>query len=268
MNAMLRTNGRSAVFLYFSPMRKGALSIVLVAATACLPVAAQEQPNAADVADAPLAERYPAGSIQSVETADQAKVEVEQERLRVESRFASEEAACYPKFFTTACLDKAKEKRRLALNRIRAVEVEANAVKRRLRVEKRDEALAKKNQEDARKQEERNRRTSAAQAEGAETAPRAEGSRPESGTVGAGNAVGVDERVIKHEALQAERAAKDAANAQKRAENERKFARKQQEAEERQRSIAAKKAEKAREAANESGTETQAQDRNQQVLPR
>ncbi len=91
-----------------------------------------------------LAAKYPSGSIQTQETADQALREVDQQRAGVEQKFAVEQHDCYSKFFATNCLDAAKEKRRVALALIRQVEVDANSYVRAARVVERDRNLADK----------------------------------------------------------------------------------------------------------------------------
>jgi colicin import membrane protein len=95
-----------------------------------------------------LVERYPSGSIKSVEVADQALSEINKEQARIEAQHAAEQRACYPKFFTTSCLDEAKERRRYALAQIRPIEIQAEIFKRRDVVEKRDKALAQKREEE------------------------------------------------------------------------------------------------------------------------
>ncbi|TFW08973.1 hypothetical protein E4K72_07200 [Oxalobacteraceae bacterium OM1] len=85
--------------------------------------------------------RYPAGSINSIERADAALADVEQVRAAVQASYASEEQGCFGKFFASTCVDDAKERRRIALNRIRTIEQEANLFKRKQRVAERDETL-------------------------------------------------------------------------------------------------------------------------------
>lgn len=96
-----------------------------------------------------LTERYPVGSIQSQETATRVLAEVTQTRSGIETRFIVDQQACYPKFFTTSCLNKAKEQRRVDLLRIRPIEIEANAYIRQARVIERDRRLAEKAAENA-----------------------------------------------------------------------------------------------------------------------
>ena len=66
-----------------------------------------------------LAAKYPSGSIQTQESAEQALREVDQQRAAVEQKFATEQYDCYSQFFATKCLDAAKEERRVALAQIR-----------------------------------------------------------------------------------------------------------------------------------------------------
>ena len=64
------------------------------------------------------------------------------ERASIEARFAEREAVCYNKFFVNSCLDEAKERRRAALVAQRNIEIEAERFKRRLKVEERDREIA------------------------------------------------------------------------------------------------------------------------------
>ena len=93
---------------------------------------------------AKLAARYPANSIDSVARASAALEDVARTRAQVQAQLANDERACMPTFFTTHCLDQARERRRAALVRLRSIEVEANTYQRRARVEERERALAQK----------------------------------------------------------------------------------------------------------------------------
>ena len=86
---------------------------------------------------------------QSVAQADATLERVTRERAVVASTFAAEEAVCNDKFFVNNCLDKAKEKRRVALAQLRAEEVEAEHFKRAASVAKRDADLAERARRDA-----------------------------------------------------------------------------------------------------------------------
>jgi colicin import membrane protein len=91
-----------------------------------------------------IAARYHEGSIQSVEAADQALAEVRSAREKITPQFAAEERACYDRFFTNLCLDDVEERKRSAMQQLRRVEVEANAFKRRDKVERRDDRKAQR----------------------------------------------------------------------------------------------------------------------------
>lgn len=94
-----------------------------------------------------LSTRYPAQTIDSAAVADQALEEVRDERERVRKQFAVEERACYDRFFTNLCLDDVKERQRLALGKLRRIEVEANAFQRRDRLNKREQRQADRQEE-------------------------------------------------------------------------------------------------------------------------
>lgn len=91
-----------------------------------------------------LSQDYPPGSIASTETADQALQRAAEARSVIEQRFARDQQACYSKFFAGACLDDARESRRVATNRVKRVEIEAGEFQRRARAEEHDRAEAER----------------------------------------------------------------------------------------------------------------------------
>ncbi len=96
-----------------------------------------------------LVSQYPAGSIQSQEAASSALQMVTAARANIEARYKMDQRVCYPKFFTTSCLNKATEHRRVDLLSLKPVEIEANAYIRQARVVERDRRLAEKAAESA-----------------------------------------------------------------------------------------------------------------------
>ena len=166
--------------------------------------------------------------LQSVEQADRELARVARERAAIEAVFGAAEQVCYTKFWTTNCLDAAKEKRRSGLASLRVVEVEAERYKRKAAVDQRDRELAKAEQEF----QEQQARIAAAPPkpprEAADTAP------PKPAPV---------ERAAQHGAKARPTAAQDQADAAQRAANVAAFEKKRQDAEQRQREVTAKKAE-------------------------
>lgn len=136
MNSTRLHKGRGLVWLILV----GVVSIGLGCAQT---VSSHSAANSGSLAES-LAARYHEGSIQSVELADQALEEVSAARKKLAPRFTEEEQACYDRFFTNRCLDDVEERQRLALQQLRRVEVEANAFKRRNKVERRDDRLKEK----------------------------------------------------------------------------------------------------------------------------
>ncbi|RJG05875.1 hypothetical protein D3870_07465 [Noviherbaspirillum cavernae] len=193
-----------------------------------------------------LPARYPAGSIDSVQMAERALEETSRERSAIEARFATEESACHQKFFTNACIDAAKERRRLAIKQVRPIEIEANTFKRQMRVTERDQALAEKA---AQEEQERPQRLKQQQENEAAAAQQAAAKANEPQRVEPKEPVS-DQRTAQHEARMRQLQAKEAANAQKRADNVAEYEAKVREAEERQRSVATKKLEKEQKRAN------------------
>lgn len=174
----------------------------------------------------------------SVAQADRKLEQVAAARAAIEATFASSEQVCYAKFFVNNCLDKAKERRRSALAYQAAIEDEAQYYKRKAEVDERDREVAK-----AVKEFEADQARAAAQPA---PAPRPEVARPPAAPKAA-----LSSRGAKRDAKAAERAAQDRADAPKRAANAKAFEERKLEAEQRQREVAAKKAEKAAKAAAE-----------------
>lgn len=185
-----------------------------------------------------VTERYPPGSIKSVETAEQALADVGREREAAKARFAEEERTCYARFFVASCLEDAKERRRSALEQLRNIENEANLYERQARVMERDKALAEKHAQDDAAQAERQRTSKAETAKPKLAAP-LKGPDPDQ----------VD-RAARHERKMKELQAEEAANAQKRAENIAAYEKKVEEAREHKKVVERKKAEKEQERLN------------------
>jgi hypothetical protein len=137
-------------------MKKSLKVFILAALLLCMQFT-QAQSPAADNTEIlaysidELVQRYPADSIQSTTTANEAVKAVAEARVKLEARSAAEEQVCYPKFFTTSCLKKSAERKRLDLLSVRAIEIEANAYIRHARVETRDRKLDEKAKERAAK---------------------------------------------------------------------------------------------------------------------
>lgn len=202
-----------------------------------------------------LAQRYPKGSFSSGAQADAALAEVQRERTAIEAQFADAQYACYSKFFSSPCVDHAKERRRAALKQIREVEVDAEAFKRRERAAERDRALEQGAAREAAEAPEREAREQANQQKAAQRAaerearmaappPKAAASATP-GSKAAAPAPGRD-RVAEHDAKMRAAETDGAAQASQRAQNVADYQRKQEEAKERQRRVAEKVAERER----------------------
>jgi colicin import membrane protein len=118
----------------------GMLSVMVGCAQTGTPYSTPDSGTAAES----IAARYHEGSIRSVEAADQALAEVRAAREKLAPQFAAEERACYERFFTNLCLNDVEERERSAMQQLRRVEVEANAFKRRDKVERRDDRKAQR----------------------------------------------------------------------------------------------------------------------------
>lgn len=184
----------------------------------------------ANVAPPPAAQA-PLPPLQSVEQADRRLEQVAVERAAIEAAYARAEQVCYARFFVNTCLDAAKEKRRSALASVRAIEVEAGHFKRQAAAEQRDRELAEADKEFQQQEAKRAAEPPKPVREATEPPP----PRP----LVAGS------RAAAHEAKLKRLAAQEKAGAAKRAASVTAFEKKRLESEQRQREVAAKKAEKA-----------------------
>lgn len=171
--------------------------------------------------------------------------EIGLQRAWLNARYVNEQRACYGKFFTSRCLDEARERHRVATNALRPIEVEANAFLRRYTAEQRDLALAQRREEDQADQKKRDE----ARKEREARLAKSEAQRMNGNAATQQKGAPAEDRVAIHEEKLRQQRAEDAANAQKRAENVAAFERKKREAEQRQREVAAKKAAKEKERA-------------------
>jgi colicin import membrane protein len=193
------------------------LSIGLSYAQDAVPSSSVKQP----VTPSSLVERYPSGSIQSVEAADHAIEEVNQARSGVETQFAEDAHA---------------------LAQLRPIEINANAFKRRDRVVERDKALAEKAAKEEAEAPQREQQQQEREAALAKKSTTNESDPKARENVEAKNRADYSKRVAEHEAKLQREKAEEAANAKKRAENIAAYEKKVREAEARQRAIAEKKA--------------------------
>ena len=172
---------------------------------------------------------------QSVEQADASLTEAKRDRAAAEADYAASERVCYTKFFVTNCLDAAKEKRRAVLERVRAVEVEAERFKRKASVDERDRNLAQAEKDEL----ERQAKLAAELAAAPPKAAPVEEEPPKPATVT------LAERQARQDAKLKKQAATDKAEAVQRSAKAAAFEKKRLDSEQRQRDIAAKKMEKA-----------------------
>ena len=125
--------------------------ILVTALSVTLPACALLSPEPIEVRPAPsgLGLIYPVGSITTAQRADEALRDASASRLAIEQQYRAEQLACSKKFFVSDCTDAAKERHRIARAETRAVEVEADFVKRRDRAEQRDASIAQRAVQDA-----------------------------------------------------------------------------------------------------------------------
>ncbi len=171
---------------------------------------------------------------QSVAQADATLERVARDRAVVADTFAAEEAVCNDKFFVNNCMDKAKEKRRVALAQLRAEEVEAEHFKRADSVAKRDAELSERARKDA---EEFSRREAAPPKPARTEEELAQPAAPRGGK-------SVAEREAEHAQRLRRDAAKSASEVDKRAANVAAYEKRQADAVRRQEQVAKRVAER------------------------
>ena len=178
--------------------------------------------------------RYPSGSIQSVDVANKALQDVEAQRNALDKKYAAEQHDCYARFFATDCVDAAKERHRIGTEKVRKVEVEANAFIRSDRVVQRDKKLAEK-----RASESANPPKPLADLPIRTTTPQSDTDRAKEH----------QQRIDDHDAKMKQLQQDQANDAPKRAANVAAYNKKIQDAQARQADVAKKKEEKAKQAA-------------------
>lgn len=194
-------------------------------------------------------DQYPAGSIQSQEAASSALEMVAAARANIEARYKVDQRICRPKFFTTSCLNKATERRRVDLLAVKPVEIEANAYIRHARVLERDSRLAEKAAENAGKpmlNETSSENRAATDAQNSESEKNGVTKEYERKARADAYAKKNAEYLERQQNLKADEAAEEL----KRAENIKKYEEKVKASEARQKEIMQKKAEKERMKAN------------------
>ncbi len=224
-------------------------AFVLAMAGQVLIAPAQAQQDTAGAAQSPqaivgqLVARYPKDTIDSVAKADRALAEVKTAQELLEAQYLADETACHPKFFTNACIDKAKERRRQSIAAIRPIELEAAAFKRLARVQKRDQALAEKQTQEQAKAEERLKAQQESEQRTARQADERAREAAESDSQ-ARRSSGPDLRVRQHEAKMKRLQEKDAAKEAQRAKNVADYEEKLRESNERQKKVLERRAKK------------------------
>jgi hypothetical protein len=222
--------------------------------------------NPVEYSVTPLLGRYPADSIQSEDTAKSALKDVEVARGELDARYEAEQRACYPKFFTTMCLDKATERRRRDMADVRKIEVEANAYLRKAKVVERDRKLAEKaaqNESDATQRAQQAQQHQAAVGEHAEQNEKSAAGEEAQRQKRADDAVRKRDDYAEREQQRQAHAVRDA---EQREENVAKYNKKLKDAQARQADVAKKKAQRERQRAAKAAKAAK-QQQNQSIVP-
>lgn len=200
----------------------------------------------------PFNERFPSGTIDSVEHADAALAQSNLEREIIDDQYLDAQRGCYQKFFVSHCLEVAKERNRVAVKQVKEVEVEANAFKRKAKADDRDQVLADQRQKDEQDAIERAADQKAHEAAAARklsdsVAKEQQVKEREQQTAGQ-----EDLRVRQHAEKQRQESAAEATKAPQRAANEQAYKQKVQKAEAHRKEVEERQAQKARERAAKS----------------
>lgn len=207
----------------------------------------QPAPSAAAHSVAAMTERYPKGTINSDESAEQAQVDARSLRTVLAAELANAKSACYDRFFTNSCIDKAQEEYRTAIATLRPIELEAGAFQRQSRVDKRDKALAERRRQEEAEAPDRLRiaqENEQKAAQKAQTRAQQEAERQARQARDEERAANPNERVQRHEEKLQRLRAEDARKEQERAANIAAYEKKQRDAAERQKKVAERLARK------------------------
>lgn len=129
-------------------MRRAALLVTAAGVVSGCAILSQEKAFDEHPKPIGLGLTYPSGSIVTVALAEQALRDAAAQRLDIEEQYRRDEAPCLKRFFVTRCTDAGAERRRIALAEVRAVEVEADYIKRRDRADQRDKAQTERAAQD------------------------------------------------------------------------------------------------------------------------
>ena len=185
-------------------------------------------------------------SIATIEAAQAAQQHAASENARIERQYAEDEQACSTLFFVNACRGRTKERRRVALEPVHRMQIEADTQMRRIQAAERDQGLADKRRKqalEATKKEQETQQKS--QGKTLKQTRIAEKNRQQLQNEPLRIQQGAH-RATSQQARQQHLQVESAAEAQKRAGNVAAYERKIKAAEAHQRDLAAKKAEKNR----------------------
>jgi colicin import membrane protein len=194
---------------------------------------------------AALFDQYPAGSIKTVPMANAALSATASERERIDVQLIRDQRVCYKKFFVSSCLEKVQADYRTQSKKIKNIELEANTYLRQARADDRDAAL-----EEQRAQEiaDAPRRAEEQKKNAADNAKKIEDSASRTAEAAAraqAPTISPDQRIADHEKKMQQVRAQQEADAKKHDANVAAYQKKVKDAQDRQKEVAAKKAEKA-----------------------
>lgn len=205
---------------------------------------AQNEP-AAPAGAAALFDQYPTGSIKSVPTADAALAATSKEQDRTDIQLIRDERVCYKKFFVSYCLAKVRDQHRAESKKIKNIEIEANTYLRQARADDRDQALADQRAQelaDAPRRAEEQKKNALANAQKIQESTQRSA---EADARAQAPTASPDQRIAEHEKKMQQVRAQQEADAKMHDANVAAYQKKVKDAQDRQKEVAAKKAQKA-----------------------
>lgn len=175
-------------------------------------------------------QRYPSGTLRSVEDADAILAEAGKERQVINAQYMDDQRACHHRFFVSSCLEDARERNRIAVKQVREVEVAARARRRQIIADDHDKAQTEQQKAKTGASPQKKQENETSQQHVSNREHQSEGQ------------AGL--RMKTHEARLRRKQADEAARAPRRTTNEQAYQKKVEQAEAHRKKIEARKAEK------------------------
>jgi membrane protein involved in colicin uptake len=180
-----------------------------------------------------------------VPAADAALAATSKEHDRIDIQLIRDQRVCYKKFFVSSCLEKVRDQHRAETKKIKNIEIEANTYLRQARADDRDQALADQRAQelaDAPRRAEEQKKNALANAQKIEESKQRSA---EADARAQAPTTSPDQRIAEHEKKMQQVRAQQEADAKMHDANVAAYQKKVKDAQDRQKEVAAKKAQKA-----------------------